>query len=122
MQTTRFPERAEGPAERLAGFMAHLRHNGIAAGLGETEIALAALGAYALIRQLGTGRTAAAVGAAGYAYAPWLLSQAGHLHIVSNGGIPLALAMLARRVFALIEGALGTAPEVDPEAAVNLVL
>ncbi|MDG4774121.1 hypothetical protein [Solwaraspora sp. WMMD792] len=58
--------------------------------------ALAALGAYALIRQLGTGRTAAAVGAAGYAYAPWLLSQAGHLHIVSNGGIPLALAMLAR--------------------------
>ncbi|MFY1653469.1 hypothetical protein ACN27J_21595 [Solwaraspora sp. WMMB762] len=58
--------------------------------------ALAALGAYALIRQLGAGRTAAAVGAAGYAYAPWLLSQAGHLHIVSNGGIPLALAMLAR--------------------------
>ena len=31
-----------------------------------------------------------------YAYAPWLLAQAGHLHIVSNGGIPLALAMLAR--------------------------
>lgn len=45
MQTTRFPERAEGPAERLAGFMAHLRLNGIPAGLGETETALAALGA-----------------------------------------------------------------------------
>ncbi|MFV2017474.1 hypothetical protein [Micromonospora sp. LOL_023] len=58
--------------------------------------AIAALGAYALIRQLGAGRTAAAVGGAAYAYAPWLLSQAGHLHIVSNGGIPLALAMLAR--------------------------
>lgn len=57
--------------------------------------ALALLGAYALIRQLGAGRTAAAVGGAAYAYAPWLLSQAGHLHIVSNGGIPLALAMLA---------------------------
>ena len=45
MQTTRFPERAEGPAERLAGFMAHLRLNGVPAGLGETETALAALGA-----------------------------------------------------------------------------
>ncbi|MFY1635382.1 hypothetical protein ACN27F_19260 [Solwaraspora sp. WMMB335] len=58
--------------------------------------ALAALGGYALIRQLGAGRTAAAVGGAAYAYTPWLLAQAGHLHIVSNGGIPLALAMLAR--------------------------
>ncbi len=29
MPTTRFPERASGPAERLAGFMAHLRLNGI---------------------------------------------------------------------------------------------
>ena len=29
-------------------------------------------------------------------YAPWLLAQAGHLHVLSNGGIPLALAMLAR--------------------------
>jgi uncharacterized protein with von Willebrand factor type A (vWA) domain len=45
MQATRFPERASGPAERLAGFMAHLRLNGIPAGLGETETALAALGA-----------------------------------------------------------------------------
>jgi uncharacterized protein with von Willebrand factor type A (vWA) domain len=45
MQVTRFPERAGGPAERLAGFMAHLRMNGIPAGLGETETALAALGA-----------------------------------------------------------------------------
>ena len=44
MQVTRFPERAKGPADRLAGFMAHLRLNGIPAGLGETETALAALG------------------------------------------------------------------------------
>ncbi|MCB1481921.1 MAG: VWA domain-containing protein [Rhodobiaceae bacterium] len=43
MQVTRFAERAEGPAERMAGFMAHLRMNGIAAGLNETETALAAL-------------------------------------------------------------------------------
>ncbi|MFI7574432.1 hypothetical protein [Micromonospora sp. NPDC049497] len=58
--------------------------------------ALATLGAYALARQLGAGRIGAAVAGVSYAYAPWLLAQAGHLHVVSNGGIPLALAMLAR--------------------------
>ncbi|SCL15786.1 hypothetical protein GA0070624_0823 [Micromonospora rhizosphaerae] len=58
--------------------------------------ALATLGAYALARQLGAGRIGGAVAGVGYTYAPWLLAQAGHLHIVSNGGIPLALAMLAR--------------------------
>ncbi|HEX5543045.1 MAG TPA: hypothetical protein VFX60_16035 [Micromonospora sp.] len=58
--------------------------------------ALATLGAYALVRQLGAGRVGAAVAGVSYAYAPWLLSQAGHLHVLSNGGIPLALAMLAR--------------------------
>ncbi|MFF3867871.1 hypothetical protein [Micromonospora sp. NPDC001898] len=58
--------------------------------------ALATLGAYALARQLGAGRAGAAVAGMSYTYAPWLLAQAGHLHIVSNGGIPLALAMLAR--------------------------
>ncbi|BCL14837.1 hypothetical protein [Micromonospora sagamiensis] len=58
--------------------------------------ALATLGAYALARQLGAGRIGAAAAGVGYAYAPWLLAQAGHLHVISNGGIPLALAMLAR--------------------------
>ncbi|MEO3745930.1 hypothetical protein [Plantactinospora sp. B5E13] len=58
--------------------------------------ALATFGAYALVRQLGAGRIGAAVAGVGYTYAPWLLAQAGHLHILSNGGIPLALAMLAR--------------------------
>ncbi|MFF4891717.1 hypothetical protein [Micromonospora chersina] len=58
--------------------------------------ALATFGAYALARQLGAGRIGGAVAGASYAYAPWLLAQAGHLHILSNGGIPLALAMLAR--------------------------
>ncbi|WP_230393894.1 hypothetical protein [Plantactinospora alkalitolerans] len=58
--------------------------------------ALAVVGAYALVRQLGSGRIGAAVAGVGFAYAPWLLSQAGHLHVISNGGIPLALAMLAR--------------------------
>ncbi len=43
MPATRFPERASGPAERLAGFMAHLRMNGIKTGPQETGLALAAL-------------------------------------------------------------------------------
>jgi hypothetical protein len=58
--------------------------------------ALLFIGGYALVRQLGAGRIGAAVGAMAFAYAPWRLPQEGHLHIVSAGGIPLALAMLAR--------------------------
>nr|WP_296075385.1 hypothetical protein [uncultured Actinoplanes sp.] len=58
--------------------------------------ALLAIGGYALVRQLGSGRTGAAVAAVAIAYAPWRLAQEGHLDIVSAGGIPLALAMLAR--------------------------
>ncbi len=46
-RATRFPERAAGPAGRLAGFMAHLRLNGINAGPQETGLALAALCAVA---------------------------------------------------------------------------
>ncbi|WP_305788457.1 hypothetical protein [Symbioplanes lichenis] len=58
--------------------------------------ALLAIGGYALIRQLGSGRTGAIVGAIAFAYAPWRLAQEGHLDIISAGGIPLALAMLLR--------------------------
>jgi hypothetical protein len=58
--------------------------------------ALATFGAYALVRQLGAGRIGSAVAGVAYTYAPWLLAQAGHLHVISHGGIPLALAMLAR--------------------------
>jgi uncharacterized protein with von Willebrand factor type A (vWA) domain len=43
MPATRFPARATGPAERVAGFVAHLRLNGIAVGSAETALALAAL-------------------------------------------------------------------------------
>jgi uncharacterized protein with von Willebrand factor type A (vWA) domain len=43
MPTTRFPVRAAGPAERVAGFLAHLRLNGLAAGPAETADAVAAL-------------------------------------------------------------------------------
>ncbi|MPZ28645.1 MAG: hypothetical protein GEV12_20145 [Micromonosporaceae bacterium] len=58
--------------------------------------ALAFLGAYALVRQLGAGRFGALVAGIAFAYAPWRLAQAGHLHVLSTGGIALALAMLAR--------------------------
>lgn len=58
--------------------------------------ALAFIGAYALVRQLGARRIAAAVAGAAFAYAPWRWGQAGHLHVLSVGGIALSLAMLAR--------------------------
>jgi hypothetical protein len=58
--------------------------------------ALLLIGGYALVRQLGAGRTGATVAAAAIAFAPWRLAQEGHLGIVSAGGILLALAMLAR--------------------------
>ncbi|WP_100445224.1 hypothetical protein [Glycomyces xiaoerkulensis] len=60
------------------------------------SFALAFLGAYALLRQLGARVAGSAVGAAAFAYAPWKLGQAGHLQVLSCGGIALALAMLAR--------------------------
>ncbi|WP_323770318.1 vWA domain-containing protein [Antarctobacter sp.] len=43
MSVTRFPSRAEGLADRMAGFIAHLRMNGLRLGPGETVAALAAL-------------------------------------------------------------------------------
>lgn len=58
--------------------------------------ALAFVGAYALVRQLGAGRAGAAVAGAAFGFAPWRLAQAGHLHVLSTGGIALTLAMLAR--------------------------
>lgn len=58
--------------------------------------ALAFAGTYALVRQLGASRPAAALAGVGFAYAPWHLAQEGHLQILSTGGIPLALALLAR--------------------------
>ena len=58
--------------------------------------ALAALGTYALVRQLGANRVGAAVAGAAFAYAPWRYGHEGHLNILSTGGMTLALAMLAR--------------------------
>src|SRR3954452_17694773 len=58
--------------------------------------ALAFFGAYLLARELRAGRAGAFVAGAAFAYAPWRLEQDGHLHVVSSGGIPLALALLVR--------------------------
>jgi hypothetical protein len=58
--------------------------------------ALAFLGAYLLARELGASRLAAVVGGAAFAYAPFRLAQAGHLPVLSSGGIPLALLLLVR--------------------------
>ena len=58
--------------------------------------ALAFAGAYVLARQLGTRWPAAALAGLGYAFAPWHFAQQGHLQVLSDGGIPLALALLAR--------------------------
>jgi hypothetical protein len=58
--------------------------------------ALAFLGAYLLARELGIGWLGAAAAGAAFAYAPWKLSQNGHLHVLSSGGVPLALFLLIR--------------------------
>jgi hypothetical protein len=58
--------------------------------------ALAFLGAYLLARELGAGRAGGFVAGAAFAYAPWRLEHDGHLHVLSSGGIPLALALLVR--------------------------
>ena len=58
--------------------------------------ALAAAGSYLLARQLGCRPVAAGAAAAIYAFAPWHMSQDGHLNVLSNGAVPLSLALLAR--------------------------
>ncbi len=58
--------------------------------------ALAFFGAYLLARELGAPPWAALLAGAAFAYAPWRLEQGGHLHVISSGGIPIALALLLR--------------------------
>ncbi|BCB77625.1 hypothetical protein GCM10022251_63420 [Phytohabitans flavus] len=58
--------------------------------------ALAFIGAYALVRQLGAGRLGAVVAGLAWAFSPWRLAHGGHMNILSIGGIALSLAMLAR--------------------------
>jgi hypothetical protein len=54
------------------------------------------LGGYLLARELGLRKLAAGAAAAAFAYAPYRVTEAGHLHVISSGGIPLALFLLLR--------------------------
>jgi hypothetical protein len=54
------------------------------------------VGAYLLARELGLGRLGGAAAGAAFAYAPYRVTEAGHLHVISSGGIPLALFLLFR--------------------------
>ncbi len=54
------------------------------------------LGAYLLGRELGLRRIGAAAAGAAFAYAPYRVTEAGHLHVISSGGLPLALFLLLR--------------------------
>jgi hypothetical protein len=58
--------------------------------------ALAFLGPYLLARELGVRWIGAVAAGAAFAYAPWKLTQNGHLHVLSSGGIALALFLLVR--------------------------
>lgn len=54
------------------------------------------VGAYLLARELGAGRAGGAVAGAAFAYAPYKVTEAGHLHVISGGGIALSLFLLLR--------------------------
>ncbi len=54
------------------------------------------VGAWLLARELGVGKVGAAVAGAAFAYAPYRITEAGHLHVISSGGIALSLFLLLR--------------------------
>lgn len=54
------------------------------------------VGAYLLARELGLGWLGAGAAGVAFAYAPYRVTEAGHLHVISSGGIPLALFLLLR--------------------------
>jgi hypothetical protein len=53
-------------------------------------------GGYLLARELGLRKLGASAAAAAFAYAPYRVTEAGHLHVISSGGIALALFLLLR--------------------------
>ncbi len=54
------------------------------------------VGAYLLARELGLGRLGAGAAGIAFAYAPYRVTEAGHLHVISSGGFVLALFLLLR--------------------------
>jgi hypothetical protein len=57
---------------------------------------LAFVAAWMLARELGLRRIGAAAAAVAFAYAPYKVTEAGHLHVISSGGFVLALFLLLR--------------------------
>ena len=53
-------------------------------------------GAYLLARELGLRKLGGAAAGVAFAYAPYRVTEAGHLHVISSGGLPLALFLLLR--------------------------
>jgi len=58
--------------------------------------ALCVFGGYLLAREIGLSKLGAAAAGIAFAYAPYRVTEAGHLHVISSGGIPLALFLLLR--------------------------
>ena len=54
------------------------------------------VGVYLLAREPGLGRLGGTAAGVAFAYAPYRVTEAGHLHVISSGGIPLALFLLLR--------------------------
>jgi hypothetical protein len=54
------------------------------------------VGAYLLARELGLRWFAAAAAGVAFAYAPYRVTEAGHLHVISSGGFVLAVFLLLR--------------------------
>jgi hypothetical protein len=52
--------------------------------------------AYLLARELGLGRLGGAAAGLAFAYAPYRVTEAGHLHVISSGGFVLAMFLLLR--------------------------
>jgi hypothetical protein len=52
--------------------------------------------AYLLARELGLGRLGASAAGLAFAYAPYRVTEAGHLHVISSGGFVLAMFLLLR--------------------------
>ncbi len=90
-------------SDSLLGFMpAGVIGHGLVAALVRYNLlflfayALCFFGAYLLARELGLRRAGAVIAGAAFAYAPFRLTMNGHLHVISSGGIPLALFFLVR--------------------------
>jgi hypothetical protein len=54
------------------------------------------VGAWMLARELGLRRLGAAAAGVAFAYAPYRVTEAGHLHVISSGGLPMAMFLLLR--------------------------